>query len=158
MEIALLLISIILLLFGIAGSLLPVLPGPPLSWLGFLCFHFTEYGAFSWGVHAAMFGAMALMVALDYVIPIWGTKKFGGTRAGMWGSGIGLLAGLFFGPVGIIAGPFIGAFLFELAADASDVNRAFKSALGSLLGFFLGTGLKLAYGIFAATLCAWQFF
>jgi uncharacterized protein YqgC (DUF456 family) len=158
MDIIIIIFAFVLLLAGLAGSVLPVLPGPPLSWLGVVVFHFSGYGNFSWTFHLWMFAGMLIVTVLDYLIPIWGTKKFGGSRAGAIGSGIGLLVGLFFGPVGVIAGPFLGALIFELINDSTNPNKAFKSALGSFVGFLAGTGLKLLYGGIAIWYCVAAFF
>ena len=82
--------------------------------------------------------------AIDYVIPAWGTKKFGGSKYGVWGTILGLITGLiFFGPLGIIIGPFVGAFIGEIIYDSKDSSRALKAAFGSFVGFMLSTGLKL---------------
>ncbi len=158
MDIILILFASLLLLAGLAGSVLPVLPGPPLSWLGIIAFHFCSYGNFSWTFHLWMFVGMLLITVLDYLIPMWGAKKFGGSRAGVIGAGVGLLAGLFFGPVGVIAGPFVGALVFELVSDSSNPSRALKSATGSFVGFLAGTGLKLLYGGIAIWFCVAAFF
>ncbi len=158
MDIIIILFAFGLLLAGLAGSVLPVLPGPPLSWLGVLAFHFSSYGNFSLSFHIWMFTGMVVITVLDYLIPMWGAKKFGGSRAGVIGAGVGLLAGLFFGPAGFIAGPFFGALIFELVSDASDPTRAFKSAIGSFVGFLAGTGLKLLYGGIAIWFCVAAFF
>ena len=80
---------------------------------------------------------------MDYVLPIWTTRKFGGSKRGVWGATIGLLVGLFFGPWGIIIGPFLGAFIGEMTAN-NDHNKAFRSAVGSFVGFLVGVGAKFA--------------
>lgn len=150
MEIALYILSGLLLLTGIAGAMLPVLPGPPISFLAVLALHFTERYEFS-TQFLIIFGAVAAFITvLDYVIPIWGTKKFGGSKAGVRGSTVGLILGvLFFPPLGIIIGPFIGAVVAELVFTSDDFQKALRSGFGSLIGFLLGTGLKLAYGLMA---------
>lgn len=147
MDIFLVILSGLLIVIGLVGSVVPVLPGPPLSWAGILLIHLTTFASFSstflW-VTAIM---MIVITILDYYVPIWGTKKFGGTRKGVIGSTLGLLVGLFiFPPFGIIIGPFVGAFVGEMLANRDDTRKALKSATGSFLGFVLGTGMKLAFG------------
>jgi uncharacterized protein YqgC (DUF456 family) len=83
---------------------------------------------------------------------VYGTKKFGGTSYGVWGCTIGLIVGFFIGPVGIIIGPFVGAFIGEMMAN-SDTHKAFKAALGSFIGFLLGTVIKLV----ACGIMMWYF-
>ena len=135
--------GVILILLGIAGCFLPVLPGPPLSYLAVLLLQLKSDPPFSvtflitWGILA---GAITL---LDYVIPVYGTKRFGGSRYGIMGSITGLLLGIFFfPPFGIIIGPLIGALLGELYAGQKAKN-AMRSAMGSFAGFLFGTFLKL---------------
>jgi uncharacterized protein YqgC (DUF456 family) len=82
------------------------------------------------------------VTALDYVVPAYGTKKFGGTKYGIWGCTIGLIVGLWMGPIGIILGPFLGALIGELIGGKSS-DIAFKAAVGSFVGFLVGTLLKL---------------
>jgi len=84
----------------------------------------------------------AVVTLFDYYIPIYGTKKFGGTTYGVWGCTIGLVAGLWLGPIGIIIGPFAGAFIGEMIAN-NNSEKAFKAAMGSFIGFLAGTLLKL---------------
>lgn len=148
MDIALAILSGLLILTGVLGSVLPIIPGPPIAWVGLLILQFTEYANPSWTTVIIMAVAMIIIVVLDVMIPIWGTKKFGGTKAGVRGSTIGLVVGLFFGPIGIILGPFAGALIGELIMNREDSKKAFKSALGSFVGFLLGTGIKLVYGGF----------
>ncbi|MEM9052147.1 MAG: DUF456 domain-containing protein [Bacteroidota bacterium] len=145
MDIALAILSGLLLFIGFLGAVLPVIPGPILSWVGILVLHFTSFAEYSTSFLVVSAVIVIAITVLDYFIPIWGTKKFGGTKAGVTGSTIGLVVGLFLGPVGIILGPFAGALVGELLANKDDFSKALKSATGSLLGFLLGTGLKLAF-------------
>lgn len=133
-----------LMIVGIAGCVLPVIPGPPISFLGLLLLHFSKYTEFSFEF-LLLFGAIAVIVTvLDYIVPIWGTKKFGGSKRGMWGAAIGLIIGVFIlPPIGIIVGPFAGAVIGEATTGKSS-KQAFRAGLGSLLGLMMGVGLKLA--------------
>jgi uncharacterized protein YqgC (DUF456 family) len=137
----------LLMIIGLVGCILPVIPGPPVSFVGLLLLHFTSFADFSFEF-LLMFGCIAVIVTiLDYIVPIWGTKKFGGSRAGMWGAGIGLVLGLIFiPPLGIIIGPFAGAVIAE-ALTGKKTNEAFRAGLGSLLGLMVGIGLKLAASV-----------
>ena len=148
MDVLLYIIGGLLLLVGLVGAIVPVLPGPPLSYVALLLFQFTDHFQWStrflivWGIIAA------LVTVVDYVVPIWGTKKFGGTKMGVRGATVGLIVGIFFfPPIGILLGPFLGAMIGELIQNSEDFNKAIKSASGSLLGFLLGTGLKLAVAL-----------
>ena len=154
MDIFLAILSGILVIMGILGSVLPVLPGPPLAWGGLLVLNFSKYADFSISFMVIMAGIMLVVTVLDFVIPAWGTKKFGGSKAGVTGSAVGLIVGLFFGPLGIVLGPFVGAFLGEFIANRTEFQIALKSATGSFIGFLLSTGLKLIYG----GMCAFYFF
>jgi uncharacterized protein YqgC (DUF456 family) len=143
MDYILLALAIILMITGIAGCLLPVLPGPPLSYLGLVLLHLTRFADISRNLFIIL-GAVAILVTvIDYVVPIWGTRQFGGSKYGMRGATVGLIIGLFLGPPGIIAGPFIGAVIGELIFK-DDFKYAIKAGFGSLLGFLTGVGLKLA--------------
>lgn len=143
-DVLFLMLGIALLVLGFIGCVLPILPGPPISFLGILMLHLTSFGDFSL-ITLILLGVSAIVVTiLDYLIPIWGTKKLGGTKWGQWGATIGMIIGLIFlGPIGLILGPFVGAYTGELIGGESD-STALKSALGSLVGFILGTGLKIA--------------
>lgn len=149
MDLALTLLAGLLILLGVIGSFLPVLPGPPLAWLGMIAFQFTAYFDGRWRFWIIFSIGMIAVTLLDYLIPIWGTKKFGGSRAGIYGSTLGLIVGLFMGPLGIILGPFLGALAGELLVNPADLRRAMRSAFGSFVGFLLGLGLKLTFCGFA---------
>ncbi|MBD0850111.1 DUF456 domain-containing protein [Maribacter arenosus] len=162
MDIALLIFGFILMLVGIIGSFLPVLPGPTVSWVGLLLLYLTKVVPDDW-IFLGITLVIALVVfALDYIIPAVGTKKFGGTRAGMIGTTLGLLVALFvpvLGPLGIIIWPFVGALVGELMNKA-DKKTATKAAFGSFIGFLTGTFLKFVVtvvflGLFIST--AWEY-
>ncbi len=152
MDIILALLGFILMLVGILGSFLPVLPGPPVSWVGLLLLYLTKAVPDDWWVLGITLVIALFITAMDYVIPAMGTKKFGGSKAGMWGTIIGLLVAIFFpflGPFGIIIWPFVGALVGELLNKANK-KTALKAAFGSFLGFLTGTFMKLVVTIFYA--------
>ena len=151
-------ILVVVGLLGLAGlvfSVFPPIPGPvlPLGSLYMMYFLHSKH-FFSVKFLLVMTAITILVMIIENVVPIWGTKKMGGTKAGIWGSTIGLFAGLFFltpflafaGPfapiLAIIIGPFLGAMIGELITG-KDMDVAFKSGLGSFFGFVAGTGLKL---------------
>jgi uncharacterized protein len=142
MDIFWLVVAIILMFSGIIGCLLPFLPGPPLSYLGLLAMQLRSDAPFTTKFLLIFAGITIIVTVLDYVIPMAGTKRFGGTRYGMWGCTIGLIVGIFIPPWGLIIGPFAGAFVGELLGNASTEN-ALRAALGSFIGFLFGTLLKL---------------
>ncbi|MCA6077986.1 DUF456 domain-containing protein [Fulvivirga sedimenti] len=144
MDVFLMILSGIFLLIGLIGCLLPVLPGTPLSYVGLLILQLMQEPPFSTRF-MVIWALITLAVALlDYWIPAYGTKKFGGTKYGIYGTLVGLFVGLiFFPPFGIIIGPLLGALIGEFLAG-SDQKKAVKAAFGSFLGFLAGTFIKLA--------------
>jgi len=142
-DYVLLILGIILMILGIIGCLVPVLPGPPISYLGLIMLHVTRFGQFSTTVLVSLAAVAIVVTILDYIVPIWGTRKFGGSKYGMRGATVGLIIGLFLGPVGIIVGPLLGAIVGEMIFK-DDMKYAIKAGFGSLLGFLTGIGLKLA--------------
>lgn len=143
MDILLLSIGVLLVLAGLVGSFLPVIPGPPLGWLGLLLLHLTDAVPMNILFLSVTLVIALVMVVLDYVIPAAGTRRFGGSRAGAIGTTIGLIVGLIAPiPFGILIGPFIGALIGELAFNNTTTQQAFKAALGSFLGFLASTFMK----------------
>ena len=142
MDVLYLILGLILMLVGLAGCVLPFLPGPPLCFLALLIQQLQSSPPYTTKFLLVWAGITVAITVLDYVIPLYGTKRFGGTRYGMWGCVIGLIAGLWLGPIGIILGPFVGAFAGELIGNAKS-HHAFRAALGSFVGFLFGTLLKL---------------
>jgi uncharacterized protein YqgC (DUF456 family) len=135
---------------GIIGSFVPFLPGPPVSYLGLLLVHLTSRHPFSTGFLLLYAVLTILVIVLDNVIPVYGTKRFRGSTCGTWGSALGLVAGLlFFPPLGIIIGPILGAFLGELIRGRG-ARQAFLSAMGSFLGFLAGTAIKVVLSLVMA--------
>jgi len=143
MEWLWILLGAIFIIVGILGCILPVLPGPPISYAGMLLLQLTDNPPFESKTLVIWFLVAAGVTLLDYVVPVWGTRKYGGTRKGVWGSVIGLVAGIFFyPPIGIIVGPFAGAVIGEMLAGKQS-NDAFRAGFGSFVGLLAGTLLKL---------------
>lgn len=142
MEIALYIISGLLIVTGLVGCILPALPGLPLAYAGILALHFTERVQFTTGELIFLTSIMIVAQVLDYILPAWLTKKVGGSRLGTVGSIVGLIVGLFFPPFGLILGPFLGAIIGELM-NGEGTKTALKSGMGSFIGFILTTGLKM---------------
>ena len=142
LDIFLLIAGIVLLIVALFGCFLPVLPGPPLAFGALILLHFTSYADVSPEVLWTMAGLALLVTILDYVVPVWGTRKFGENKTGERGAIAGVIVGLFLGPLGIIIGPFFGALAGELLSGTPG-DKAFRSAIGSFIGFLLGVGLKL---------------
>ncbi len=146
MEIILYTFGSICLLTGLLGAVLP-LPGPPLSFIGLLLLHCSEKIQFDSNTLLVLGTLTVAITILDYYIPIWGTKKFGGSKWGSYGSAIGLIVGMFLGPFGLFIGAFVGAFVGEFLHDKNQA-KAFKAAIGSFLGLIAGIVLKTAFCIY----------
>lgn len=140
----------VLILVGIIGCIIPALPGPPLSYAGLWCLQLSSKQPFSLRFLAIYAAATAVVLILDYVVPLYGTKKLGGSPYGIRGCFAGLVLGMiFFPPLGMVVGPFLGAFAGEMIAGQK-AGTAIHSALGSFLGFVAGTVLKLSLAIIMA--------
>lgn len=139
-------LALVAAVFGIVGSIMPGLPGPPVSWVGMLLVFFAEKGTDNPMTLTVLIVWLVITVVvsiLDYVVPAWTTRAAGGHKAASTGALIGLLAGIFLTPIGMIAGALLGAFIGELMVTDKGVFAAFKAGLGAFAGFIFGTGLKL---------------
>ncbi|KIA89072.1 DUF456 domain-containing protein [Kaistella jeonii] len=143
------LVSIILLVLGIVGTFLPVLPGLLLSLCGLLIYKFGTDTPLSMVYIWIFVFLTAISVVLNYVIPARTTRKYGGTRWGSVGSVVGTLVGMFFIPIpfGFLIGMFLGVFVGELLHDANDKKKAWNSTKGAFIGFLYGTGFNFIVGL-----------
>lgn len=143
MDILITICAILCGIIGVLGAVLPVLPGPALSFVGMVLAYFnggdtiTERMLWIWGI------VTIVVSILDYILPGYFSKIFGGTKAGITGATIGVFVGLFMGPLGIILGPFVGAVIGELLHEKKNLDKAITVGFGSLLSFLVGSGVKL---------------
>ncbi|NBL64643.1 DUF456 family protein [Flavobacterium sp. NST-5] len=143
MDYVFLLLGLICVILGLIGSFLPVLPDAPLSWLGLLLLYFCDGIEMEYWLLGITLLIAIVAGILDYVIPARGTKKFGGSKYGIWGTNIGLVVGLLAPiPFGFVIGPFLGAFIGEMMFDSKDQKRALKAATGSFMGFLASAFMK----------------
>jgi uncharacterized protein YqgC (DUF456 family) len=144
MSILLVSLGFICCLVGLVGSVLPVVPGLIISWLGILLLFWVPEVEVSSSLLWITLAITLVILILDYIIPILGTKKLGGSKFGMYGAGVGLVVGLIAPiPLGILIGPFVGAYLGEVVFAKKASQPALKAALGSFLGFLTSTVLEL---------------
>jgi len=153
MDIFLLTIGFLFVMLGLIGSFLPVLPGPLTSWLGLLILYFTSIVPMNYTFLGITLAIAILIWILDYIIPAIGTKRFGGSAYGVYGTTIGLLIGLFSPiPFGILLGAFLGAFIGEMLHDKKNTKRAFRASIGSLLGLITSATIKFTVAVVYAVL------
>ena len=148
MSIVLFVSAVILGLAGIIGSIVPGLPGPPISWAGLLLAYFSRAlaGGGKEFTTAFLLGWLVITIivtVIDYVIPAKFTRLAGGSKAGSRGAMIGLLAGIVFTAIGMIAGCFLGALVGEILFGKKELGASCRSALGAFAGVMAGTGIKL---------------
>lgn len=148
METLIIILAIAAGIIGIAGSVLPGLPGVPFSWIGLLILYVWGNGTDAAGDPMSMrtlliWGIVVVVVSVvDYIVPMYFTKMTGGSRYAGRGALIGLFAGMIFTPIGMILGSFLGAFIAELCYAKKEPVPALRAALGSFVGFMMGTGVK----------------
>jgi len=142
MDVLIYVLSFLLFVGGIAGCVLPILPGPPLGYAGLLLLHFTGRADFSTTQLVTWLIIVVILQVVDFVTPLLGSKYTGGTSFGNRGCVAGTLIGMFFLPWGIIVGPFIGAVAGEMLGG-SYLAHAIRAGIGSLIGFLVGTLLKV---------------
>ena len=153
MDIFLVVLGAILVLVGLIGTIIPMLPGTPISYIGLFLLRFVPGCTLTWKFFV-FWGVIVLVVqVLNYYIPIWGVSKFGGTKYGNWGSVVGVIAGLVFPPIGIFLGPFLGAVAGELLGGMN-LQDSIKAGFGSFVGTFVG----MVLGIIVAVVLAFYYF
>lgn len=144
-------IAILLILVGIVGAVLPVVPDGILSILALFLLKFTSLEhVIPWWVIITAISFYVVIKVLDYLLPAYTSKKMGGSKYGIIGISVGMILGIFFSPFGmisIIILPFLGAFLGEYLFNQNQKN-ALQAAIGSFIGFMLSTGLSLIFNIF----------
>ncbi|CAM1367325.1 DUF456 domain-containing protein [Tenacibaculum xiamenense] len=145
MDTFLLILAFLFSCLGIIGSFLPVLPGPITGWVGLWLLHLTKAVPMNTSFLVITFIIALVIFILDYFIPALGTKKFGGSKYGVYGTTIGLIVGLLSPiPFGILIGAFVGALIGELMYDSKDTNRALKASFGAFLGFLASVTIKFS--------------
>ena len=153
MDFAVSVLALVAGVIGIIGSIVPGLPGPPFSWVGLLILYIWGTGADYMGNTLTtktliVWGAAVVVVSvIDYLVPMFFTKVTGGSKYAERGALAGLLLGIIFTPIGMILGSFLGAFLSELYYNRQGAGQALKAAIGSFLGFIMGTGLKTVVSV-----------
>lgn len=148
MDTILLVLAFVFMIIGVLGSFLPVLPGLPFSWLGIALLYYTTAVPANYTALILLLLITILVSILDYFIPAQGTKRFGGSKYGVWGTNIGLIIGILSPiPLGFIIGPFVGAFVGEMINNSQDKNKALKAATGSFIGFLASTFMKFIVAI-----------
>lgn len=156
MDILLLILGFACIITGLIGSFLPVLPGPSVSWVGLALLYFTKVVPANYWVLGIALLITVVISVLDYVIPAKGTKRFGGSSYGIWGTNIGLVIGILAPiPFGFLIGPFLGALIGELIYDFKDHNRALKAAAGSFVGFLASSFMKFVVCVMYLGLFIW---
>ena len=126
------------------GSILPVIPGPPIAYAAVVLMDWATGWSYSGWEHTLAILAVTAVTVLDFIVPAMGAKKFGAGKLGIRMSIVGMIVGLFFfPPFGLFVGGAIGALVGELMAGKRD-RAAFKAAFGVLIGTVAGTVLKLA--------------
>ncbi|MDE0535968.1 DUF456 domain-containing protein [Tenacibaculum sp. L6] len=159
MDIFLVILGFVFSCLGIVGSFLPVLPGPITSWVGLLLLHLTSVVPQNWTFLGITLAIAVFIFILDYFIPAMGTKRFGGSKYGVYGTTIGLIIGLFTPiPFGILIGAFVGALVGELIYDSKDTNRAIKASFGAFLGFLASATIKFSIATVYLVLFIVKFF
>ncbi|MCM2337595.1 MAG: DUF456 domain-containing protein [Lysobacter sp.] len=150
-------VAALLMLVGLAGTVLPALPGIPLVFVGMVLAAWAggfEYVGWGWLIALGILTLLSL--GIDVLAGSLGAKRVGASKLALVGAVVGSLAGLFFGPLGLFAGPFVGALAGELI-HRRDLGQATKVGVGTWFGILLGTVLKvgLAFGMLGLFAFAW---
>lgn len=149
MDIVLCIVALLLAVLGMVGAILPMIPGPALSFVALLVNYFSPNPAIDTKWLFIWLVICVVVSVIDYFLPIYIIKRLGGSKSGLWGATIGMVVGFIaFPPLGIILCPLLGAVMGELMNDKSDTSRALKVGAGSFLAFLLGTGIKFIASLF----------
>lgn len=141
-----------LLVLGLIGCFIPMLPGPLLAYFSLVLLYFAKGTASSSGFTLSLTAVLTvLVIVLDYVVPALGAKRFHCSRMGTVGCLVGTIVGLFFLPIGVVVGPFLGALMGELVAG-KNFTASLVGAIGALLGYVTGIVIKVAFCIYIATI------
>jgi uncharacterized protein YqgC (DUF456 family) len=144
METLLLLLGAVLVVVGLAGIILPAIPGTPLVFVGLLLAAWAEgFEKVGWFPLTLLGILTVASLVIEFLAASLGAKRVGATWKGMAGAAVGTIAGMFFGIPGLLLGPFVGAVLGEYISQ-KDWNRAGKVGLGTWLGLIFGTAAKIA--------------
>tara|TARA_B100000963_G_C22603587_1_gene661430 strand:+ start:975 stop:1448 length:474 start_codon:yes stop_codon:yes gene_type:complete len=146
-ESVILIISILFLIFGLIGSIIPIIPGPILSYLGIVFSYAFSLVDISLSELLIISLTTILVFLLDYIFQYFGVKKLGGGRMSLLGLVLGTILGLLFAPFGLILGPFFGAFAGAILENKNK-SQSIKVAVGSLIGFISGTIVKFSFSVF----------
>jgi uncharacterized protein YqgC (DUF456 family) len=148
MDIFLLIIGFLLMLLGIVGSILPVLPGLITSWFGLLILHFTSVILMNYTFLGITLAIAIFLWIIDYFIPAIATKRFGGSKYGAYGTTIGLVIGFLIPiPFGLLIGAFLGAFIGEMIYDRNNKKRALKASFGAFVGFLASAAIEFGAAV-----------
>lgn len=132
---------------GLAGMVLPGIPGPPLLFLGLLLAAWAENFEYVGAWTLTLLGILAgLAYAIDFIAGSVGARKFGASKRAMTGAAIGAVIGIFFGLPGLLLGPFLGAVIGEIASR-NTVAQAGKAGFGATLGIAVGVAVKVAFAV-----------
>lgn len=144
MDVFLSILAVLFAVVGLLGCIVPMLPGPPMSYAAMILVACCSYSDLGWTTMVVFFIITVVVTVLDFLLPAWMARRFGGSRAGEIGATVGMIAGFFvFPPVGILLGPFVGAVVGELVVNREDTSRAMRVGFGAFMSFIVGTGLKL---------------
>lgn len=143
-------VTVLLIVTGVAGSVLPALPGAPLILVAAVLHRWLLPGRVSLWTIAALAVLAAFTVVVDAACGVLGVQRFGGGRWAMLGAGLGAAVGLFLGPLGLLLGGVAGAVICEMVFDRKALNDALKAGVGAGLGMLVGTVLRLGLALFMA--------
>ncbi len=150
-------LALVVMLFGLAGTILPMIPGLPIMWVGaFIYALFTGFEKINWTFLGSFAILTAITTLLDYLANLYGAKRMGATRWGILGAFLGMLVGLFTGGLpGLLIGSFLGAFLGEVLGGRERI-QALKAGVGTFLGFLGGTLIKFLVGCAMIGMFIWK--